>query len=62
MDRATFRLIATGIMTVVVAVMVAPTGVQVETLRAASRMTVSYLSIISKEAVKEDLSVCQGRL
>ena len=62
-DRATFRLIATGIMTVVVvAVMVAPTGVQVETLRAASRMTVSYLSIISKEAVKEDLSVCQGRL
>ena len=47
---------------VVVAVMVAPTGVQVETLRAASRMTVSYLSIISKEAVKEDLSVCQGLL
>ena len=63
-DRATFRLIATGIMTVVaVAVMVAPTGVQVETLRAtASRMTVSTVSIISKEAVKEDLSVCQGRL
>ena len=34
-DRATFRLIVTGIMTVVV-VMVAPTGDQVETLRATS--------------------------
>ena len=33
-DRATFRLIVTGIMTVVV--MVAPTGDQVETLRATS--------------------------
>ena len=59
-DRATFRLIATGIMTVVVTV--APTGVQMETLRATSRMTVSELSIISEEAVKEDLSVCQGFL
>ena len=56
MDRATFRLIATWIMTIVVTV--APTGVHMETLRATSRMTVSELSIISKEAVKEDLSVC----
>ena len=59
-DRATLRLIATGIMTIVVTV--APTGVQMETLRATSRMTVSELSIISEEAVKEDLSVCQGFL
>ena len=66
MDRATFRLlIATGIMTVVVvaAVMIAPAGDQVEALRAISRMmTVSILTIIGKEAVKEDLSVCQGLL
>ena len=60
MDRATFRLIATGIMTIVVTV--APTGVHMETLRATSRMTVSELSIISEKAVKEDLSVCQGFL
>ena len=59
-DRATLRLIATGIMTIVVTV--APTGVQMETLMATSRMTVSELSIISEEAVKEDLSVCQGFL
>lgn len=59
-DRATLQLIATGIMTVVVTV--APTGVQMETLRATSRMTVSELSIISEEAVKEDLSVCKGFL
>ena len=47
----------------VAAVMVAPAGDQVEALRAISRMmTVSILAIIGKEAVKEDLSVCQGLL